>query len=256
MKQTLFTQCRGSGSDLVLLHGWGLNSGVFEPLTDVLANHFRVTLIDLPGFGRNREVMPQPYSLHELSRMVAESLPNQSILLGWSLGGLVAQQIAIDFGAKLKKLVLVASSPKFSQDDEWFGIKPEVLRVFEQQLERDFSKTLDRFMAIQAMGSETAREDIKKIKGYVQDYPIPDEGALQAGLNLLSSVDLRDQLKSIKVPTHRLYGRLDSLVPHKAIEPIGALQPSCSSHVFAHASHAPFISHPQEFIEYLYSILD
>lgn len=251
----LYTESRGQGPSLVLLHGWGLNSGVFEPISHKLADHFRVTLIDLPGFGRNATQMPDTYSLEELASIVGKHLPTKSILLGWSLGGLIAQKIAINGDQNLAALVLLASSPKFADDPEWKGIKSNVLALFESQLEQDFSKTLNRFLAIQALGSESAKQDIRKIKDQVQHYPIPDEYALRYGLGLLSDTDLRNQLAKIQVPTYRLYGRLDSLVPHQIIDQVERLHPSEAVHVFAKASHGPFISHQDEFMTVLLNML-
>ncbi|WJG09328.1 pimeloyl-ACP methyl ester esterase BioH [Aliiglaciecola sp. LCG003] len=254
MTATLYSESRGQGPNLVLLHGWGLNSGVWEPISHLLERHFRVTFIDLPGFGRNANILPQQYDLPSITSMVASCLPDKCSLLGWSLGGLVAQQIAIQQSERIDKLVLLACSAKFSQDADWPGIKPEVLAAFERQLEQDFSKTLDRFMAIQAMGSETARADIKQIQAHIQHFPIPDDMALQAGLKLLNETDLRQQIGQINCPTYRLYGRLDSLVPVRVVPLIAALQANCTSHIFAHASHAPFISHPEEFFQQIKEI--
>lgn len=248
MNTRLFVESRGQGPELVLLHGWGLNSGVWEPISHYLEQHFRITLIDLPGFGRNAENVPDEYSLASVASMVLNVMPDKCSLLGWSLGGLVAQKIAIEHGSRLEKLVLVGSTPKFSQADNWHGIRPVVLTTFERQLEQDFSRTLDRFMAIQAMGSQSARDDIKQIKAHIQHFPIPDDRALQAGLRILAETDLRDQLQSIRCAVHCLYGRLDSLVPHKAIDSIQQLHHDADHYVFAHASHAPFISHPDLFI--------
>lgn len=254
MSSDLFIESRGQGPNLVLLHGWGLNSGVWEPISHLLEAHFRVTYIDLPGFGRNASILPDDYTLTSITSMVKACLPDKCSLLGWSMGGLVAQQLAIEDENTIEKLLLLATSPKFTVTPNWFGIKEEVLSAFEQQLERDYSKTLDRFMAIQALGSETARNDIKTIKTHINQYPIPDDLALRGGLKLLASTDLRMQLGKIKVETHRLYGRLDSLVPVKAIPLISNAHPNSQNYIFAHASHAPFISHPSEFAECLMNI--
>ncbi|MEP4890821.1 MAG: pimeloyl-ACP methyl ester esterase BioH [Aliiglaciecola sp.] len=256
MSNPLFFETRGQGPNLVLLHGWGLNSGVWEPISHILEQSFRITLLDLPGFGRNADVLPAQYDLDSVCSMVAECIPDKSSFVGWSLGGLVAQQLAINHPDKCENLVLVASSPKFSEAENWPGIKANVLQIFTQQLEKDFSKTLDRFMAIQAIGSESAKQDIKLIKSHIQQYPIPDDRALRAGLSILANADLRSQLGDITCPTFRLYGRLDSLVPAKAIPLIENLQASNLTHVFAHASHAPFISHPEEFVQILYKCLN
>jgi pimeloyl-[acyl-carrier protein] methyl ester esterase len=250
----LFSVTRGTGPSLVLLHGWGVNSGVWEPLCETLEDHFRVTLIDIPGFGRNTSQLPAKYSLKELVALIAPCIPEQATLLGWSMGGLLAQQFALDFPSRLRQLILVASSPKFCEQDDWRGIKPGILEQFEKQLELDFSKTLKRFLAIQALGSASARDDIKQIQHHVQNYPLPSEYALRQGLKLLSETDLTGQLKHIAIPIHRLYGRLDSLVPQQAIEQIEEILKSTSLHIFPHASHAPFISHPEDFLRIVRTI--
>ncbi|MCP5077676.1 MAG: alpha/beta fold hydrolase, partial [Psychromonas sp.] len=46
----------GQGKDLVLLHGWGVNSAVWQPVVELLGKHFRLHLIDLPGFGESKAV--------------------------------------------------------------------------------------------------------------------------------------------------------------------------------------------------------
>lgn len=252
----LFVETRGQGANLVLIHGWGLNSGVWESISHELEQHYRLTMIDLPGFGRNADKLPAVYDLTSITSMVKSCLPDKCSILGWSLGGLVAQQLAIEMGEKIDKLILAATSPKFNQLEQWVGIRPNVLNIFEQQLERDFSKTLDRFMAIQALGSQSAKQDIKRIKAHVENYPVPANEALRGGLGILADSDLRAKIALIKAPTLRLYGRLDSLVPVAAAALIAKLQPRSESHVFAHASHAPFVSHPVEFIERLRDFLD
>lgn len=252
----LFIETRGQGANLVLIHGWGLNSGVWESISHQLEQHYRLTMIDLPGFGRNADKLPSKYDLASITSMVKSVLPDKCSILGWSLGGLVAQQLAIEMGEKINKLILTGTSPKFNQSDRWIGIKPNVLNIFEQQLQRDFTKTLDRFMAIQALGSQSAKQDIKRIKAHVENYPIPANEALRAGLSILADTDLRGQISQIKAPTLRLYGRLDSLVPIAAVPLIAELQPNSESHIFAHASHASFVSHPAEFIEQIRAFLD
>ena len=251
MADSLFSLHRGLGKDLVLLHGWGLNSGVWEPISATLQQEFKVTLIDLPGFGRNADNTPSPYTLEAITEQIANAIPDDSIVLGWSLGGLVAQLLACKYPTKVSHLITVASTPKFSQKDAWPGIQSKVLQAFETQLERDFSKTLDRFLAIQAMGSPSARQDIKSIKGFIEQYPIPSELALQSGLTILSDADLREDIATIEQPTLRMYGKLDSLVPKAAVSLISSQQPDADSHIFDHASHAPFISHPKDFLAVL-----
>lgn len=248
----LITQSFGTGKDLVLLHGWGMNSGAFHEFLPYLTANFNVTTIDLPGFGDNNQFVPEPYSLEALSGAVEPLIPDGAVLAGWSMGGLIAQHIAIYQPEKLSGLITIASTPKFVAGKGWPGIEPDILGMFESQLEQDYRKTLDRFLMIQAMGSETARKDIKTIRNRIVTFPDPSALALRDGLGLLSSVDLRREIGRIQIPTLRLYGRLDSLVPTCGIDGIHELQPNADTVVLPHASHAPFISHPQQTADILH----
>lgn len=251
MSAQLIYRRYGEGPSITFLHGWGLNSGVFDILVESLQQDFEVTLIDIPGYGENYDKMPEYYDLTNLVSMLRGIVPKNSTLVGWSMGGLVAQQFAIEHPSYLEKLILVSSTPKFSQQDNWPGIKANVLETFKHSLNLDFVKTLGRFMAIQAMGSEHAKSDIKRIQKAVENYHSPNFTALKAGLDLLDNQDLRENSKNIKVPIVGFFGKKDTLVPVSAVEAIKNYLPTMQTEVFEKASHAPFISHHQEFIEKL-----
>lgn len=241
----------GQGKELVLLHGWGVNSGVWEGILPSLSQHYRVTTIDLPGFGRNHDQLPDKYDLDSVAACIAEQLPGNCILAGWSLGGLIAQNIALGFPQKIRQLVLVCSTPKFSQSEDWQGIEEKVLHMFSQQLKQNFSQTLERFLAIQAMGSKTARQDIKKIKQAIEQYPTPSPVALAEGLTLLSDYDLRKDLAQLTIPCHAFLGRLDSLVPVKIADQFTLCSKLITTQILEKSSHAPFISDPEMFVREL-----
>jgi pimeloyl-[acyl-carrier protein] methyl ester esterase len=241
----------GSGKSLVFLHGWGMNSGVWQSLIDILKDQFCITTIDLPGYGLNHQQLPVPYNLQNISTVVAEHLPANCTLIGWSLGGLVAQQIANSHPEKLKQLVLICSSPKFSRSTDWPGIDPKVLDLFTQQLGLDFSKMIMRFLAIQAMGSENARQDAKTIKQALQKYPLPSSVALAEGLKLLQDTDLREQFKTLLMPCQVFLGHFDTLVPEKIAPIIQQLNPKVTIDLISDAAHAPFISNTEDFAKRL-----
>ncbi|MCR3904283.1 pimeloyl-ACP methyl ester esterase BioH [Aeromonas hydrophila] len=239
----------GQGPDLVLLHGWGMNGAVWHGIAQQLAAHYRLHLVDLPGFGNSPLADGSEYSLPWLAEQVSAVLPQKCHLLGWSLGGLVASQLALSHPERLHSLITVASSPCFMARDDWPGIAPKVLTGFNQMLAGDFKQTIERFLAIQAMGSEHARDDIRQLRHWLAERPAPQLAALEAGLGLLAEVDLRDELTSLSLPWLRVYGRLDSLVPKASIPLLDERYPSSRSVVLEKASHAPFISHSQQFIE-------
>ncbi|MCU6307895.1 pimeloyl-ACP methyl ester esterase BioH [Enterobacter quasiroggenkampii] len=244
--KTLWWQTVGTGNcHLVLLHGWGLNAEIWHCIREELASHFTLHLVDLPGFGRSRGFGPM--SLDEMAQQVLDAAPQNAVWLGWSLGGLVASQIALSRPDRVKALVTVASSPCFSAQDAWPGIKPEVLAGFQQQLSEDFQRTVERFLALQTMGTETARKDARTLKQTVLSLPMPEVEVLNGGLELLKTVDLRAPLASLTIPHLRIYGYLDGIVPRKVAPLLDDLWPNSQSMVVAKAAHAPFISHPDEF---------
>lgn len=249
----IWWQTRGEGNcHLVLLHGWGLNAEVWHCISEELSSHFTLHLVDLPGFGRSQGFGAM--ALEEMAECVLQQAPENAIWLGWSLGGLVASQVALTHPERVQALVTVASSPCFSARDAWPGIKPDVLAGFQQQLSEDFQRTVERFLALQTMGTETARQDARALKKTVLALPMPPVDVLNGGLEILRTVDLRESLSSLTLPFLRLYGYLDGLVPRKVVPLLDALWPESESLIFARAAHAPFISHPDAFCQALVAL--
>lgn len=251
--KTLWWQTVGTGNcHLVLLHGWGLNAEVWHCISEELSSHFTLHLVDLPGFGRSQGFGAM--TLEEMADRVLDQAPEKAIWLGWSLGGLVASQVALAHPGRVQALITVASSPCFSARDGWPGIKSDVLAGFQQQLSEDFQRTVERFLALQTMGTETARQDARALKKTVLALPMPPVDVLNGGLEILKTVDLRESLTSLTVPFLRLYGYLDGLVPRKVVPLLDALWPESESLIFAKAAHAPFISHPDAFCQALVAL--
>jgi len=248
MAESLKIASQGQGIPLVLIHGWGLNSAVFQPCIEQLQDHFEVISVDLPGFATNKAYQLSEYSLIELADIIQKTVAKPAVYLGWSLGGLVASQIAIQYPESTLGLVTMASSPQFVERNNWPGIKASVLAMFHQQLAKDTTKTISNFLKIQAMGSPHVRQDIKQIRDLVMQHEQPTQQVLDDSLRLLETSNLSEQLKTINQPFLRLYGKLDGLVPKQVIPMIDALAPKSQCYIFQQASHAPFISHQTEFL--------
>ena len=61
MAEKLKITSQGQGLPIVFIHGWGLNSAVWQPCLDDLKNNFEVITVDLPGYGTNYLYQPSPY---------------------------------------------------------------------------------------------------------------------------------------------------------------------------------------------------
>lgn len=234
---------------LVLLHGWGVNQGVWQQVANRLSPHVNVITLDLPGFGLNQQY-PKPYSLSAVTAQLATAIPNGSYVCGWSLGGLLGIALARHYPQQVKQLALVAASPCFMAAADWPGMAESLMQQFAQSLADNLALTIERFLAIQAMGSESARQDIKALKQAVMAYPMAQSEAIAGALALLK-LDLRPEFAALTQPVQGLYGRLDTLVPAALVPQLQQLQPGGQFEIAAKASHAPFISHPEQFIDWL-----
>lgn len=246
----LYWQTIGSGDcDLVMLHGWGLNAEVWSSIIDRLSPHFRLHLVDLPGYGRSQGFPAM--NVEAMATTLLPQAPANAVWLGWSLGGLVASQMALRYPKRVSGLVSVASSPCFTATEGWPGIKPETLKGFQHQLSEDFQRTVERFLALQTLGTDTARQDTRLLKNVVLSLPVPSVEVLDGGLEILRTVDLREAMKTLPVPLLRIYGALDGLVPRKVVPRLDSLWPASESVIIEKAAHAPFISHPDVFCQQL-----
>lgn len=235
---------------LVLLHGWGVNQGVWQQTISGLGQQCRVITPDLPGFGLAQQY-PQPYTLHAVLEQLAAQIPDGSRVCGWSLGGLLAVALAEQYPQKVSRLALVASSPCFLAQADWPGMSHQVMQQFAQALSVNLTQTIERFLAIQSMGSSSARADSKLLKQAILAYPAARPEAVAGALALLSDCDLRQTLANLSQPVTGIFGRLDSLVPVAVVPHLQQLKADAEFTVLPHASHAPFISHPVEFQHWL-----
>lgn len=233
-------ETQGAGADLVMIHGWAMHAGIFAGFARALAPHFRLHLVDLPGHGYSRD---DAGSLDptECARRIADEVP-RAIWLGWSLGGLVAMRAALDQSAKVRGLVLISSSPRFVVGDGWTcGVAPSVFTEFGAGLADDYRGTIERFLALETLGSDQARSELRALKTDVFARGEPAMSALTEGLRVLDATDLRADLTRIRVPSLWIAGRRDRLVNADAMK--WAAEQSGGRYIECNSGHAPFLGH-------------
>jgi len=202
----LYSETIGTGPNLVMLHGWGFSSALFSRVIDKYKNQYQITLIDLPGHGRSDNV---DGGIDEWCNEIINILPENPILLGWSLGGLIAINIASK--SKISNLILVASTPNFIKSFNWeYGIDINNFKNFSESIQADISKGLKRFISLQT----TQKSRLRELSNLIDEYPA-SPSSLEQGLKLLYSTDVSNELKDLSIPIQAILGKNDVLVPKK-----------------------------------------
>jgi pimeloyl-[acyl-carrier protein] methyl ester esterase len=247
----LHVETHGSGLDLVLVHGWGVNSGVWQQVLPLLKLRYRITCVDLPGHGASRELRMSS-SLAAVATQVLEVAPTSALWLGWSLGGLICLQIAMHAPQRVRALMLSNTTPRFITAADWPHAMPLAqLDAFAMELNEDFAETVRRFLALQVLGDERARDTLRALRDSVLARGEPDQDSLAAGLEILRDSDVRSRLHGISAPTLVLTGDYDRLTPPQAGQALAEMIADAELRSFPQTSHAPFISHPSQFVDVL-----
>ncbi len=252
---SLHVEVTGSGPDIVLLHGWAMHGGVFAPLVERLRDRCTLHVVDLPGHGASRAA-DIPLTLADSARAIARLVPHDALWCGWSLGGLVALHAAAH-GIPMRALAMLCATPCFVRKDDWrWGMSPEIFRDFASGLRDDWRGTLDRFLALEAFGSDHAKEELRSLRDAVLARGEPAGSVLADGLELLETSDLRDALPGLAVPSAWIAGRRDRLVDPRAMQAAASLAPDARFAVIDHAGHAPFLTHADAVVDALQPLLE
>lgn len=180
------------GYNVVLLHGWGQNIEMMNPIGKGLEKDFYITVIDLPGFGKSKEP-PYGYTIYDYYEVLDEILNNLNIenpiLIGHSFGG----SISIIYAAKrkVKKLVLLASPFRRSSKKNSFKVK--------------LLKICKKIPVVKEL------EDYMKTKIGSSDYRNASPLMKKVLVNVVNE-DISEYLKQIKCPTLLIWGTEDTAV--------------------------------------------
>ena len=229
-----------------MLHGWSMHSAVWHDLADELAKNFTLHLVDLPGHGQS-SWQQGDLELDVLVNNLAMELPETAYWMGWSLGGLISLAFAEHFPKRIKKLVLLAATPNFVQADDWScAMETAIFEQFADNLNLNQAETLQRFLLLQARGSDHSRDTIRQLGEQLAIENPPNSEALQAGLKLLIETDMRKQFSDLACPIQIILGDRDTLIPKEMLQAATQLHPEADINLLSGAGHAPFISQPVE----------
>ena len=228
------------------LHGWGLNAAVMAPLDGVVDGR-RLITVDLPGHGTRRDD-PFGRDLETLANDVLARAPERAVWLGWSLGGMLALAAASMAPERVTALVTVAASPSFVARPDWpCGMPGERLHRMAADLSADPHQTVNDFLTLQVLSSRGGRQALRQLQSALNERGMAGQQALDDGLHLLETMDLRPRLRGLRMPLLAMGGARDRLVRPAAVRALAEAAPEGSACIFEDAAHAPFLSHRELF---------
>jgi pimeloyl-[acyl-carrier protein] methyl ester esterase len=230
-------------SALVLLHGWGAHNRVWDELAVRLDKDLNKDLTVIAADWPVHDAAP--CSIERTVDQLAAAAPAQCLVAGWSLGGQLALAWARRYPQQVKRLILIAATPRFVSAADWsHGMAPEVFAEFSASLARDAAATLRRFLLLQTQGDAQVRKVARQLEAALVLQAQPDSRVLIETLCWLETSDLRATLPEITQPTLVIHGERDRITPPAAAEYLAAQLPHARLVLLGGAAHVPFMSDP------------
>jgi pimeloyl-ACP methyl ester carboxylesterase len=240
---------RGEGEPaLVLLHGIGGGKAFWVPQLEALAHGgARAVAWDMPGYGDSATLAPYTMGTlaHALGRLLDEIAGERVVLVGHSMGGMVALEAMALFPERIAGLVLSATSPAFGKPDgDW-------QRAFlRQRLEPlDQGKSMGELAPALVRGMVAPQADAAAVQRAVEIMSAVPAATYRAALHALVVFDRRALLPSIAVPTLALAGEADGVAPPAVLEKMAGKIPGARYHCIARAGHLLSLEQPAAFTE-------
>jgi pimeloyl-[acyl-carrier protein] methyl ester esterase len=228
-----------------------------------------VVCLPLPGYETTSPAFG--WSPASACERLASRLPaGECILLGWSLGGNLAMQLASTppepvsarqagrEGIAIKGVITLASNPVFVARENWdTGISAQRFAQFQSGLCRDREKTLKQFRLLCCQGSPDFRGRARWLERQQQDMPAVLPENLAGSLSLLAE-DQRAVWQACPVAAMHLLGQADALVPAGLRERLCRLVPGQGVEVVPDSSHLLFADQLQRvakaIMQFIYSL--
>lgn len=214
---------------LILLPGWAFGPAALQPLCEALTElvpDLEVFIEPLP------ELDDADAWLEELDRRI----PHDSWLCGWSLGGMLATQLAARRVDTCHGLITIASNLCFRARPQWpEAMAADIFDAFHEAFRLDPEETLKRFRLLCSRGGYDPRTLARQLE---VSQTASAHGVLDAGLKLLADLDGRGALHGYFGPQLHLFAGGDALVPAAACDALRRWMPGIEAELLTGASHA------------------
>lgn len=230
---------------LVLLHGVGADARMFDPVIAPLAAHADVVAWNLPGYGGRAGRAPLGFP--DLARDLVDALDRRgvarAVILGHSIGGMLAQEVAASFPDRVAGLVLSATTSAFGSRDGSFQETFLKTRLAPLDAGATMAELAARFVP-SLVGPAARPEAAPTAAALMSALP---EATFRAGLECLVTFDRRDDLTRIAVPTLVLAGEADTNAPLKSMTRMAEAIPGARLVVFPGIGHLAPLECPEAY---------
>ncbi|USS94099.1 alpha/beta fold hydrolase [Buchnera aphidicola] len=229
---------------VILIHGLGFNKKIWFYLKKKLKKHFNVHTINLHIPKKNKNFYLE---LQNFINNTIISIPKNSILIGWSIGGIIATLLTLKIQEKIKLLVTISSSPCFIKKKSWIGLNLNKIKKLKNELNNNYFQTIKNFLKLQNLNKKNIKILYKKIINSSNNNP----QSINFNTKILIKLDTRNLIKKIHIPIFRIYGKFDIIVQKDVKYYVDKILKNENSIIINHANHAPFISHLNLFYKIL-----
>ncbi|MFK0570868.1 alpha/beta fold hydrolase [Endozoicomonas sp.] len=245
---------------IVLISGWAMPAGVMEALAEALdADHRRVSIVELPGLVMESEANKIQYDWDSLLQYLDQQLFEKPIVLvGWSLGGMLATLYASRYPDKVAGVVNLAVNGCFVKRHDWpDAMDPSLFTSFYEGMAQSCKQTLQEFSLLCSAGSARRKEQARTLQALMADADFENQAqgdTLLRLLALLGKSDIRSALADIRCPVTHLFGQDDALVPVTAAHAIEQQFPRHRVNVVA-GGHGFFMDDPASVVREIQTLL-
>ncbi|MBE9568489.1 MAG: pimeloyl-ACP methyl ester esterase BioH [Proteobacteria bacterium] len=255
MKIDMKTSAKQKSVTCIFVHGWAMNSAVWQSCIDQLPDWIDAIVVDLPGHGSMADVPAE--KLDDYVQALMPLVHRPVLWVGWSLGALAVLRLAELYPQRVASAMLVTANPCFVSRRDWSAaVEKSVFDLFASELNKNQEKTIRRFLALQVKGLADATSLVRQLQHSIAQRGQASTQALNAGLKILQETDLRPLLSTVDSPLHWYLGAKDSLVPAALSEVLTENFSQNDVVLHPQASHAPFLSHPEDFIKQLLALAE
>lgn len=220
---------------LVFLPGFGFSANLFKPLSEHFSG-YKILLLELPA---NNDI-----NIDTLVDKLCPQIPKHAVIIGWSLGGLIALKLAEKYPENCQALIMLASTPKFLASEDWPGITRTNALQFQNSATENLSLLMQQFIKLVAY-PEKKRAIYDLLKNHSL-LGLRDHQLLLNDLTLLMRSDFRTLYQSLTLPILFLLGENDAIVPATTAAALSKITKKTSLIRMINAGHALLLSHPVE----------